>query len=139
MWERARGQDTMSYLNAQGRLEAVARSVVAFLAPHDALLLPTLAQRPVAIGVINGSLGDPWQSQRRAGQFTPYTAIVNVIGLPGVSLPLYHGEDGLPTAIQLVGPPAREDVVLSLSAQLEQAQPWAGRRPPLAVGATPPR
>jgi amidase len=135
MWERARSQDTMAYLSAQGRLEAVARSIIAFLAPYDALLLPTLAQRPVPIGEINGNQPDPWESQRRAGHFTPYTAIVNVTGLPAISLPLYLGEDGLPTAIQLVGPPAREDVLLSLSKQLEWAQPWADRRPALAVAA----
>jgi amidase len=137
MWERARNQDTMAYLSAQGRLESVARSIVAFLGPYEALLLPTLAQRPVRIGEISGNQSDPWQSQRRAGHFTPYTAIVNVIGLPAISLPLYHGEDGLPTAIQLVGPPAREDLLLSLSTQLEQAQPWADRRPPLALAAAP--
>ena len=137
MWERASNQGTMAYLSAQGRLESVARSIVAFLAPYDALLLPTLAQRPVRIGEINGNQADPWQSQRRAGHFTPYTAIVNVIGLPAISLPLYHGDDGLPTAVQLVGPPTREDVLLSLSTQLEQAQPWADRRPPLALAAAP--
>ncbi len=99
------------------------------------MLLPTLAGRPVPIGEINGNEADPWQSQRRAGHFTPYTALVNVTGLPAISLPLYHGEDGLPTAIQLVGAPAREDMLLSLSTQLERAQPWADRRPPLAVAA----
>jgi amidase len=135
MWKRGRTQDTMAYLSAHGRLESVARSIVAFLEPYDALLLPTLAQRPVLIGEINGNQGDPWQSQRRAGHFTPYTAIVNVTGLPAISLPLYHGEDGLPTAVQLVGRPAREDVLLSLSTQLERAQPWADRRPPLAAAA----
>jgi amidase len=135
MWERARTQDTMAYLSAQGHLESVARSIITFLQPYDALLLPTLAQRPVPIGEINGNQPDPWESQRRAGHFTPYTAIVNVTGLPAISLPLYHGEDGLPTAIQLVGPPAREDMLLSLSTQLERAQPWADRQPPLAVAA----
>jgi amidase len=135
MWERARSQDTMAYLSAQGRLESVARSIVAFLQPYDALVMPTLAQRPVPIGEVNGNQPDPWESQRRAGHFTPYTAIVNVTGLPAISLPLYHGEDGLPTAIQLVGPPAREDLLLSLSTELERAQPWADRRPPLAVAA----
>ena len=30
-------------------------------------------------------------------QFTPYTAIFNVTGQPAISLPLFHGEDGLPT------------------------------------------
>jgi amidase len=69
--------------------------------------------------------------------FMPYTPVHNIAGLPAISLPLYHGDDGLPTAIQLVGPPAREEVLLSLSTQLEQARPWADRRPPIAAAAVP--
>ena len=68
---------------------------------------------------------------RRSGYFTPYTGIVNVTGLPAIALPLYQGEDGLPTAVQLIGPPAREDVLLSLATQLEQAVPWAQRTAPV--------
>jgi amidase len=52
-----------------------------------------------------------------------------VTGQPAISLPLFHGDDGLPTAIQLIGPPAREDIVLQLAGELEQACPWAARRP----------
>ena len=64
-------------------------------------------------------------------RLTPFTAIVNVTGQPAIALPLYHGEDGLPTAVQLIGPPAREEVLLSLAAQLEEALPWADRVPAL--------
>jgi amidase len=39
--------------------------------------------------------------------------------------------DGLPTGVQLVGPPAREEVLLSLAVQLEAALPWAERAPAL--------
>ena len=55
--------------------------------------------------------------------------MMNVTGQPAVSLPLYQGEDGLPLAVQLIGQPAREDVLLALSAQLEAAVPWAQRAP----------
>ena len=65
----------------------------------------------------------------RSGAFTPYTAIVNVTGQPAIALPVSRGEDGLPTAIQLIGSPAREDVLLAMAAQLEAALPWADRRP----------
>jgi amidase len=68
---------------------------------------------------------------RKSGYFTPFTAIFNVTGQPAISLPLYQGEDGLPTAVQLVGPPAREEVLLSLAVQLEAAQPWSDRVPGL--------
>ena len=129
MWARARSENTMSYLAARSRLEAVARTIVTFLGAYDALLTPALARRPVPIGEIHGLGGEPWDFYRRSAAFTPYTAIVNVTGLPAISLPLYHGADGLPLAVQLVGPPAREDVLLALASQLEQVHPWADRRP----------
>jgi amidase len=132
LWKRARAQDTLSYLAAQGRLEGVARSIVSYLEPYDVVVTPALAQRPLKIGEVHGRGPDPWEHFQRSGLFTPFTAIVNVSGQPAISLPLYEGEDGLPTAVQLIGPPAREEVLLRIAAQLERAQPWAQRRPELA-------
>ena len=134
LWERTRSQDTIAYLSAQGRLESVARTLVTSFAPYDAVLTPALGDRPVAIGEIDGLGADPMIKYRRSAGFTPFTAIVNVTGQPAIALPLYQGEDGLPTAVQLIGPPAREEVLLGLATQLEQALPWAGRLPALATG-----
>jgi amidase len=131
LYERARSQDTISYLIAENRLESVARSIVQALTPYDVVLTPVLAQRPVPIGEINGLGPDPMARFRKSGYFTPFTAIFNVTGQPAISLPLYHGEDGLPTGVQLVGPPAREEVLLSLAVQLEAALPWSDRVPAL--------
>ena len=88
-------------------------------------------------GEIHGRGPDPWGHYRRSGAFTPYTAIVNVMGLPAIMLPLYQGEDGLPTGVHLIGAAEREDLLLALSAQLEQAVPWADRipAPPPSAGA----
>ncbi len=133
LWERARSHDTISLLTAQNRLERVARSIVEFLAPYDVVLTPALARRPIRIGEVHGRGPDPWDHYRRSGHFTPYTAIVNVTGQPAIALPLYHGADGLPIAVQLIGRPLREDVLLSLATQLEQALPWAERRPTLTA------
>ena len=69
----------------------------------------------------------------RSGLFTPFTPVFNASGQPGISLPLFHGEDGLPLAVQLVGRPAGEGALLALASQLEEAAPWAGRRPALVV------
>lgn len=130
IWEHARELSVMSYLAAQARLESVARSIVASMAPYDAVLTPTLAQRPVPIGEIHGLGPETWTQYRRSGHFTPYTAIINITGQPAVALPLFHGDDGLPVSVQLVGPPAHEEVLVSLASQLAQARPWAKRRPP---------
>jgi amidase len=62
--------------------------------------------------------------------FTPFTPVVNATGQPAISLPLFEGDDGLPLGVQIVGRPAGEGRLLALAEQLEEAQPWAGRRVP---------
>ncbi len=137
LYERARSQDTLTFLLAQGRLKSVARSVVASLNAYDVVVTPALARRPVKIGEIHGLGPDPWGNYQRSGHFTPYTAICNLTGQPAVSIPLYHGEDGLPLSVQLIGRPLSEGVVLSVATQLERALPWAQRlAPPAAEWAT---
>ena len=58
--------------------------------------------------------------------------LAEISGLPAVTLPLYHGEDGLPLSVQLIGRPLGEGKLLSLATQLEAAVPWADRLPQLA-------
>jgi amidase len=65
--------------------------------------------------------------------WVPFTPVFNVTGQPGVSLPLHQSQEGLPIGVQFVGPAAGEEILIGLAAQLEQARPWAGRRPPLHV------
>jgi amidase len=119
-------------LAAAARLQAFARRLVAFLAPYDALLTPALAERPLPIGTLDTAAPEPMATFTRSGLFTPFTPVFNASGQPGISLPLFAGEDGLPLAVQLVGRPAGEGGLLALAAQLEAAAPWAGRRPAIA-------
>jgi amidase len=135
MYERSRDLNVLEHLTAQVRLEAVGRSLVSWMlsAPFDVLVTPALGARPLRTGEVHGRGPDPWGNYQRSGAFTPYTAMINVTGQPAVSLPLYQGVDGLPLAVQLVGRPAREDVLLALSAQLEAAVPWAQRAPDLCA------
>ena len=117
LWERARSQDTIAYLIAQTRLESAARSIVTSLERlRRGAHAGAGAVARCAIGEIDGLGADPMVKYRRSATFTPFTAIVNVTGQPAIALPLYHGEDGLPTAVQLIGPPAREEVLLALAA-----------------------
>jgi amidase len=119
-------------LAAIALLQKFARKLIAFLSPYDALLTPALAERPLPLGALDTDAPDPMATFTRSGLFTPFTPIFNATGQPGISLPLYEGEDGLPLAVQLVGRPAGEARLLALAAQLEAAQPWAQRRPALA-------
>jgi amidase len=117
-------------MGAAVRLQAFARRLVAFLAPYDALLTPALAERPLPIGTLDTAALEPMATFTRSGLFTPFTPVFNATGQPGISLPLFEGEDGLPLAVQIVGRPAGEGALLALAAQLEAAAPWALRRPP---------
>jgi amidase len=133
MYEGIRERTALDYLLARTQLTAVSRGIVGLWETYDVVLTPALAGRPVAIGEIDACSDDPWEDFRRSGLFTPYTAIFNVTGQPAISVPLFHGDDGLPTAVQLAGRPAGEGTLLSLAAQLEAARPWADRRPELAA------
>jgi amidase len=120
-------------LGAAVQLQAFARRLTEFLEPYDALLTPALAERPLPLGTLDTGAPDPMSTFTRSGLFTPFTPVFNASGQPGISLPLFDGEDGLPLGVQLVGRPAGEAALLGIAAQLEEAMPWAARRP--SVGA----
>jgi amidase len=133
IWEGVRERSALDFLLARTQLTGVSRGIIALWESYDVILTPGLAERPVPIGEIDACSDDPWADFQRSGRFTPYTAIFNVTGQPAISVPLFHGDDGLPLAIQLAGRPADEATLLSLTAQLEAARPWADRRPELAA------
>jgi amidase len=115
------------------QLQRFSRRLVSFLEPYDALLTPALAERPLPLGTLDTAAADPMSTFTRSGLFTPFTPVFNATGQPGISLPLYEGEDGLPLGVQIVGRPADEATLLALSSQLEEACPWAQRRAPLTL------
>ena len=56
---------------------------------------------------------------------------MNIAGLPAASLPLAWSDDGLPIGVQLIASYGDEALLFRLSAQIEEARPWAARRPPV--------
>lgn len=60
-----------------------------------------------------------------------FTGLFNWTGQPAVPLPLHWSAAGLPVGVQLAAGLGDEATLFRLSAQLEQARPWADRRPPL--------
>jgi amidase len=119
---------------ALDELRSLARRIVAFWDDYDVFLTPTLAQPPIEIGALQTGPGEPATDMlRKSADFVPFTPAINVTGQPAISLPLHQSADGLPIGVHLIGKPADEELLLSLSAQLEQARPWAERRPELAV------
>jgi amidase len=59
----------------------------------------------------------------------PYTVQSNMTGQPAISLTLHWTPSGLPVGVQLVAPYGREDMLIQVASQLEQAAPWGERRP----------
>ncbi|HEX8205401.1 MAG TPA: amidase [Solirubrobacteraceae bacterium] len=131
LWERSRSIDAVTAYGAMVQLQAVARTIVSWAAPYDAVLTPALAQPPVRIGELDPDDPDPQDVFTRAGAFTPYAAMGNITGQPALVLPTSQREDGLPIGVHLVGRPAQEGPLLALAAQVEAARPWADRRPAL--------
>jgi amidase len=60
-----------------------------------------------------------------------FTAGFNTTGQPAISLPLHRTANGLPVGAQLVAAYGREDILLQVAAQLEEARPWSDLLPPV--------
>ena len=131
LWERCRAIDAVTAYSATVQLQALARMIVTWSDPYDAVLTPALAQPPVPVGTFDPDGDDPAATFAEAGAFTPYMAVANITGSPAISLPVGQRDDGVPLGVQLVGRPAQEGALLSLAAQIEAARPWAERRPPI--------
>jgi amidase len=132
IFERSQQLTSVGYLGAAAQLQAIARGVVAFFAEYDLLLTPALAERPLAIGDCNGWGESPLEDLARSGRFTPFTSLYNVTGQPAISVPIGFGDDGLPTAAQLVAKPLGEDTLLQVAAQMEAALGRPAQVPDLA-------
>jgi amidase len=127
--ELAQATSSADYVAAYVRLQGYGRRVATFVAGYDVVLTPTLALPPVPCGWVREP-EDPLEQYQRALEFTPFTPAVNVAGLPAASVPLSWTEDGLPIGVQLIASYGCEPLLFRLSAQLEEARPWADRRPP---------
>jgi amidase len=127
--DSARTTPAADYVRAVAQLQQVARRIVAFWTDTDVVLTPTLALPPVPVGWQEAVEG-PFEQLRRNTEFTPFTSVANLTGLPASSMPLHWSDQGLPIGVQAIGPPAGDALLLQLAAQVEEAQPWADRRPP---------
>ena len=97
----------------------------------DLLLTPTTLQPPPKIGELTSTPEDPMRNSSRSIPYAAYTSFFNVSGQPAISLPINNTKAGLPIGVQLVGAYGREDLLLSVSAQLEAEVCWADRLPPI--------
>ncbi len=124
--QKQSGEDVM---RAWGTFRVLCRELVAAYENFDVFLTPVLGTDPPKVGHIDTVGLDPREVGKRQARIFPFTPPCNFTGQPAISLPLALSEAGLPIGMQFAGRYADEATLFRLSAQLEQAVPWADRRP----------
>jgi amidase len=126
MVEAGRTITAAQLLAAMERQQQLAREVASWWSDdhggHDLLLTPTTAEPAPPLG--------EYKRHYAPGRASAFSRVVNATGQPALSLPLGWPDDGLPRGVQLVAAHGREDVLVRVGTQVEEAVPWADRRPP---------
>jgi amidase len=106
---------------------AMTERVGALFEDVDVLLTPMMSEPAAPAQAMEGrGAVATWMWETR---WVPFNVLWNATGQPAASVPAGFSAGGLPLAVQLVGRHHDEATLLSLSAQLEAAHPWADRRP----------
>src|SRR5436853_3286399 len=109
----------VAYLGSRAWFGTWARQMAGWWNGHDLLVTPTVGAPPPELGWFTAA--GPEQEGARIAGFIPYTAQFNMTGQPAVSLPLHWTASGLPVGVQLVAGYGREDLLVRVASQLEQA------------------
>jgi amidase len=131
--EQGRTHSAGDLLRATEKAQRASRGIASWWADDgfDLLLTPTCAEPPPRLGEFDAPPDNPAAPLLRAIPFGTFTAGFNTTGQPAISLPLHVSTDGLPIGVHLVAAYGREDLLLRVAAQVEQARPWADRTPPV--------
>ncbi|HKK36111.1 MAG TPA: amidase [Paracoccaceae bacterium] len=116
------------------RLHAYGRDMARWMQPFDAIVTATLAEPPAEVGRfahVTEDFMDYRLGPKGVYAYSPFTAAFNASGQPAASLPLFWNDHGLPIGVHVAMPFGRDLELMALSAELEQAMPWASRRPPV--------
>ncbi|MFF1946000.1 amidase [Rhodococcus qingshengii] len=115
---------------ALAAVNTVTREVGRFFTDYDILLTPTMNTPAPLLGHLDAN------ADLSAIEWTTwifdncsFTPLFNQTGTPAISLPLGQSKQGLPIGVQMAGPACSEAMLLRVAAQLEEAMPWADRRP----------
>ena len=112
------------------------RAVQGLFETYDYLVSPTVTRTALSAD-FNGATsiveidGEPVGPTQPG--LTGFVYPFNLTGHPALAVPAGFASDGLPTSVQIIGPRHADSGVLRLGALLEQARPWADRRPAIAV------
>ena len=121
--------DVVTYSRAIAATHQVGFAMAKFQEGWDVILNPTLAKPPLPLGVLSLSPENMQAFTKEITEFSPYTALYNVTGQPSMSVPLHWTPDGLPVGVMFSSRFGDEATLFRLAAQLENAKPWAKRKP----------
>jgi len=116
-----------AYLAAHTARAQLAEHMRQFHERYDLLLTPQMPLTAFEVGRVmpgDGRFGDGWID------WSPFTYPFNLTQQPAASVPCGFGADGLPVALQIVGPPRNDALVLRAARAFESAQPWATLKEP---------
>ena len=121
---RAQQRSAADLVTAIDVLRRFEQDTIRAYSAYDMILTPALGQTPRPVGWYwDSSLEGDAQGLRDYDlqcQYSPFTSMVNVCGLPAITFPTHRTEDGLAMGIQLIGRPGCEAELLSVAAQLEK-------------------
>jgi amidase/6-aminohexanoate-cyclic-dimer hydrolase len=122
------------YLAAVGRIHAYGREMAAVFQDIDILLSPVMSEPPAIIGRFAHTTED-YEAFRIGPEgvfaYSPFCTAFNASGQPAASVPLHWTADGLPVGVQVAAAYGQDETLIALCRELEQAQPWFDRRPPI--------
>jgi amidase/6-aminohexanoate-cyclic-dimer hydrolase len=119
------------YARAQIAQQTESRKIGAFFDSYDAFIQPTLGMPPAPLGWLDMNNADMTDYITRVGEYSPFTSLYNITGNPSMSVPLHWTETGLPVGTMITGAFGDEATLFRLAGQLEKAEPWIDKKPPL--------
>ncbi len=130
--QRGRAMSAVEHARDVETIRRFSRAIAMDLADYDVFLTPTLTHPPRPFG--HWDMSEP-DLDRYHAKWTDgsYLFPFNVSGQPAMSMPLHWSADGLPIGVQFVGRPCDEATLIRVAAQVEAAQPWIDRRPPICA------
>ncbi len=135
--EQGRGVSSVRFQTAIEHVHRIGRALGAFFEGFDLILSPVQAVETPKLGWVDMQQ-PPDLFRERIFRTVGFTALFNATGCPAMSAPLHWSEDGVPQGTQFAAPLGREDVLIRLAAQLEEARPWGRKRPPDPVEGSAP-
>jgi amidase len=122
LYDRSASMTADQLVEALRTVELTGRAIAPFFEQYDVLITPTMAATVPPLGLLDTSR--PQSMFDNAARYASYTSPFNITGQPAMSMPLARDDAGLPVGVQFVAAFGREDLLLRLAGQIEQAAPW---------------